>query len=32
MRAGAYGTEVALPVPDDEMSNPNFHGCIDRNA
>jgi hypothetical protein len=29
---GAYGTDVNLPVTDGELTNPNFHGCIDRNA
>ncbi|HJU89831.1 MAG TPA: RagB/SusD family nutrient uptake outer membrane protein [Gemmatimonadaceae bacterium] len=29
---GAYGTEVNLPVPSDEENNPNFTGCLDRNA
>jgi starch-binding outer membrane protein, SusD/RagB family len=29
---GSYGTQVAFPVPDYEMVNPNFHGCIDTNA
>ncbi|HJR42524.1 MAG TPA: RagB/SusD family nutrient uptake outer membrane protein [Gemmatimonadaceae bacterium] len=29
---GAYGTEVNLPVPADEENNPNFTGCLDRNA
>ena len=29
---GSYGTDVNLPVTDDERTNPNFHGCIDRNA
>jgi hypothetical protein len=27
----AYGTDVNLPVPTDELNNPNFQGCIDRN-
>jgi hypothetical protein len=27
-----YGTDVNLPVTDSEKQNPNFHGCIDRNA
>lgn len=27
-----YGTDMNLPVTDDERSNPNFQGCIDRNA
>ncbi|HVB30770.1 MAG TPA: hypothetical protein VNE60_04505 [Gemmatimonadaceae bacterium] len=30
--SGQFGTEVAFPVPDYEMTNPNFHGCIDNNA
>lgn len=29
---GSYGTEVALPVPDAEITNPNFHGCLDTKA
>lgn len=28
---GTYGIDVTLPVTDGE-TNPNFHGCIDRNA
>ncbi len=31
-KTGTYGTEVAFPVPDAERTNPNFKGCIDRNA
>jgi hypothetical protein len=31
-RGGTYGPDVNLPVPFDEMNNPNFTGCIDRNA
>jgi hypothetical protein len=32
-RGGEYGTDVNLPVPkDEEKNNPNFTGCIDRNA
>jgi hypothetical protein len=27
-----YGTDVNLPVTDNEKTNPNFKGCIDRNA
>jgi hypothetical protein len=27
-----YGTDVNLPVTDNERTNPNFQGCIDRNA
>ena len=29
---GSYGTDVNLPVTERELTNPNFHGCIDRNA
>jgi len=29
---GVYGDNVNFPVPDSEKSNPNFTGCIDRNA
>jgi hypothetical protein len=29
---GSYGTEVNFPVPSDEENNPNFSGCLDRNA
>jgi len=32
VKTGNYGSEVAFPVPDDEKTNPNFTGCIDRNA
>ena len=31
-RGGTYGPDVNLPVPFDEQNNPNFTGCIDRNA
>jgi starch-binding outer membrane protein, SusD/RagB family len=31
-KGGAYGTNVAFPVPDAEKSNPNFTGCLDRSA
>ncbi len=27
-----YGTDVNLPIPQEEQNNPRFHGCIDRNA
>jgi hypothetical protein len=30
--SGTYGTQVAFPVPDHELNNPNFHGCIDQKA
>jgi hypothetical protein len=29
---GSYGTNVAFPVPDLELANPKFHGCIDTKA
>ena len=31
-RGGTYGPDVNLPVPQDEIYNPKFKGCIDRNA
>ena len=31
-RGVPYGKDVNLPVPTDEMNNPNFKGCIDRKA
>jgi hypothetical protein len=31
-RGGTYGPDVNLPVPQEEENNPNFHGCLDRNA
>jgi hypothetical protein len=32
-RGGLYGPDVNMPVPkDEEKNNPNFNGCIDRNA
>jgi hypothetical protein len=31
-KGGTYGTDVNFPVPDAELVNPQFHGCIDRNA
>ena len=31
-RGGEYGPDVNMPVPTDELTNPNFTGCIDRNA
>lgn len=34
--SGNYGTEVVFPIPNaglgSEISNPNFHGCLDNNA
>ncbi len=29
---GTFGADVNVAVPSGENSNPNFHGCIDRNA
>jgi hypothetical protein len=31
-KSGVYGTDVNLPVTDNEITNPNFHGCLDRKA
>ena len=31
-KSGTYGNDVNLPVTDNELTNPNFKGCIDRNA
>ena len=31
-KGGTYGSDVNLPVPDAERVNPQFKGCIDRNA
>jgi hypothetical protein len=31
-KGGSYGSDVAFPVPDAERVNPQFTGCIDRNA
>jgi hypothetical protein len=31
-KGGSYGTDVNLPVVTDERNNPNFTGCLDRNA
>ena len=31
-KGGSYGPDVNMPVPEVEKNNPNFHGCIDRNA
>jgi hypothetical protein len=31
-RGGPYGPDVNMPVPTDELTNPNFTGCIDRKA
>jgi hypothetical protein len=31
-RGGTYGPDVNLPVPQEEQNNPNWTGCLDRNA
>ena len=31
-KGGSYGTDVNFPVTTDETPNPNWKGCIDRNA
>jgi hypothetical protein len=31
-KAGNFGADVNLPVVTDEENNPNFTGCLDRNA
>jgi hypothetical protein len=30
--SGFYGSDVNLPIPDAELNNPYFHGCLDRRA
>lgn len=32
IKGGSYGTDVNLPIPVEEQNNPNFAGCLDRNA
>ena len=31
-KGGSYGTDVNFPIPDGELVNPQFKGCIDRKA
>jgi hypothetical protein len=31
-KGGSYGTDVNFPIPQSEQNNPEFTGCIDRNA
>jgi starch-binding outer membrane protein, SusD/RagB family len=31
-KTGQFGSDVNFPVPDAELTNPNFKGCIDRKA
>jgi hypothetical protein len=30
-KGGAYGTALMMPVPSEELNNPNFTGCLNRN-
>jgi hypothetical protein len=32
IKGGNYGTDVNFPITQAEENNPNFHGCLDRNA
>lgn len=32
VKGGSYGSDVNFPVGDEELANPNFHGCTDRAA
>lgn len=32
LKGGVYGTDVNFAVPNNEVNNPNFTGCLDRNA
>jgi len=32
LKGGSYGADVNIPMPQEERNNPNFTGCIDRNA
>lgn len=29
---GRYGSDITAPIPTTEYANPNYHGCLDRNA
>jgi hypothetical protein len=31
-KGGSYGTDVNIPITTDELNNPDFKGCMDRNA
>jgi hypothetical protein len=31
-KGGSFGSDVAFPVPDAERVNPQFNGCLDKNA
>lgn len=32
LKGGAYGTDVNMPIPVEELNNPNSQGCLDRDA
>ena len=32
IKGGSYGSDVNLPMPQEEGNNPNFSGCLDREA
>ena len=32
IKGGSYGNDVNLPMPQEEGNNPNFNGCLDREA
>ena len=32
IKGGSYGDDVNLPMPQEEGNNPNYGGCLDRNA
>ena len=32
IKGGSYGPDVNFPITQAEENNPNFHGCLDRNA
>lgn len=32
IKGGDYGSDVNLPIPQEEQNNPNSVGCLDRNA
>lgn len=32
LKGGVYGSDVNFPVPNNEVNNPNFTGCLDRDA
>lgn len=31
-KGGSYGPDVNFPIPKEELNNPDFQGCLDRNA